>query len=404
MVFSPAGARRARVTIKFLSPGTSVVVGEVALKLLADGFPTVAPKSAEVWVCPDFRADPNPLFAPGAAWPETLKGLAVFKLHVRMLADHDRLTGVPVAPDFIKTWKLDIPRMLACLKEHHVKLAIDTAGLDGSFKTQTGRRTAQAELSLIHRIYQAGGKVDCIMFDGPIARVIKGGREAGNGGANATSNLTLEQSVHELVEAICTIHAAHPEIAVGLEVNFGWWGFEGHPAYMGGLSHTNLSGYEYNQVLDALLAALAAGGERIAFVHTELPVPYFTQTASPFVVQRLNDADKIFALERYCARKGLKFGALYTSEARARGGSLGNDGYRNNVGPEAERRFHVEVLEALQLYRARGGYPDQFVVESWFHFTRTLLPETAHDSFTHTTRDFIRQVRQYYPAATSAVK
>ncbi|MEI6517040.1 MAG: hypothetical protein WCO77_13800, partial [bacterium] len=334
-------------------------------------------KESRLRMCPDFRADVKPLFYEKAPWEETKKALSVFKLHIRMLNDSDEMPAAPGQEAWKKDWKLNVPQMVQSLARDNIQLEIEAAGLYGAHTNETGRKSAEGELALIERIYQAGGKVSYLMLDGPISRVIKGGRSKGVGGAEGTLNYNLEESVHHLVVYIQTVHARHPEIEIGLGVNFGWWDFQGQPSFMGTNSFSQ-SGYEYNQVLDAVLAALEKAGEKITFIEADSPWDYMVVDKSPYHNKPVNETAKLLALEAYCKKKGLKFGYMINSEART---------------TKDEPEFYNQTLDMLRRYHSARGRPDYYVVESWHAFTRTLLPEDQAFSFTRLTRDFNRHLQ-----------
>jgi hypothetical protein len=161
-------------------------------------------------------------------------------------------------------------------------------------------------------------------------------------------------------------------------VNFAHWDFEGRESYFGRSSYSAGSGHSYDEVLDALLAR----GPLIRFVHADSPFDYLTSLRSPYNPRWKGERDRLLALESYCRRKGLRFGLICNTEARQTG---------------SDREFYEQTLQALQLYRAGGGQPDSFTVESWFEFPRQLLPETGPNTFTRLARDFAAQVRGFYP-------
>ena len=129
--------------------------------------------------------------------------------------------------------------------------------------------------------------------------------------------------------------------------------------------------------------AAARADERQGIVSVALcAFDYLTFVRSPYNPRWKGERDRLLALEAYCRRKGLRFGLICNTEARQTG---------------SDREFYEQTLQALQLYRAAGGQPDSFTVESWFEFPRQLLPETAPYTFTLLARDFAAQVRRLYP-------
>ncbi|MFP6678113.1 MAG: hypothetical protein VB878_23705 [Pirellulaceae bacterium] len=367
--FAPATAVRAEVhaTLKGEFKLDSVRLAEAAMA----GLPAQR-KPPTVWICPDFRVNPNSLFKSNSPWQTTRSGIKCYKFHLRMLSDSDR------HGDWIRDWQVDLPPAIGALKEAGIGIAVETAGLYGNQPGQTGLQSARAELAILNRLFEAGGRVQALTLDGPISRVIKGGRPPGDGGAAGTLGYSLAESVDHLVAYIETVHRAHPGIEIGLIVNFAHWDFEGRESYFGASSYSAGSGYSYNEVLDAVLAR----GSLIRFVHADSPFDYLTSERSPYNPRWKGERDRLLALEAYCRRKGLKFGLICNTEARQSG---------------SDREFYEQTLQALQLYRAAGGQPDSFTVESWFEFPRQLLPETKPYTFTGLTRDFVAQVRWLYP-------
>jgi hypothetical protein len=367
--FAPAAAMSAQVhvTLRGEFPFDRVRVWEATMPRLA-----VERNPPAVWICPDFRMDPNPLFRPDAPWGTTRHAIKRYKFHLRMLAATDQ------QGDWMRDWQVDLPQAIAALNDAEIGIAVEAAGLHGGQPGETGLQSARAELAILNRLIKDGARVQTLTLDGPISRVIKGGRPKGDGGAAGTLGYSLTESVDHLVTYIETVRRAHPGIEIGLIVNFAHWDFEGRESYFGKSSYSAGSGHSYDQVLDALLTH----GRLIQFVHADSPFDYLISQSSPYNPRWRGERDRLLALEAYCRRNGLRFGLICNTEARQSG---------------SDREFYEQTLQALQLYRAAGGQPDSFTVESWFEFPRQLLPETASYSFTHLTREFVRQVHRLYP-------
>lgn len=341
-------------------------IGDVpsrSLKLHGSGLP------CELWICPDYRYNANELFGSDAAWPTAQKATQVYTLYIRELDDND--------PE--RTWRLEVPRMVGFLRERGMALAIEAAGLYGEQVPDTGARSAATELGMINRIYAAGGKVDYLLLDGPISRVLKGARAPGDGGASANPGYTLRQSVGHLMVYLKTIYAAHPEIKIGLGVNYDWWDFEGYRAFWGTKSYTAGSGYKYNQILDAVLAACATNNVAIHFVHADNPYDLFIKKISDFGGAPLDQSGKMRALQAYCAQHGLDFGVMY------------------NTQNSPDQPFYRDTLELLSLHRNAGILADQPTIQSWYNkVPANYLPDTGQNTFMRLVADFARDLRRYY--------
>ena len=366
--FAPVGAARVQVVVTQRSEFEFDTVR--FWKITADA-PKLDPKQTTVWICPDFRTDPNPLFEPGAPWETAREAIQCYKFHLRVLAQSDR------HGKWTRDWRVDLPKAVTALKQAGIGIAVETAGLYGNQPGETGLKSARAELSILNRVVVAGGRIQTLTLDGPISRVIRGGRRKGDGGAAGTLGYLLNESVDHLATYMETVRRAHPEIGIGLIVNFAHWDFEGRESYFGASSYSAGSGHGYDEVLDALLAR----GVQIRFVHADSPFDYLTAVRSPYNPRWKGERDRLLALEAYCRRKGLGFGLICNTEARQRG---------------SDREFYEQTLQSLQLYRAFGGRPDTFIVESWFEFPRRLLPESGTYTFTRLARDFATQVRGLY--------
>ena len=376
LVFAPGDAARAQVELVVRGGDHTAHFDTVRVWPVAAASRPLPPRPHDVWMCPDFRMDPNRLFETGAPWQQARDAIQVYQFHFRLLADADR------QGDWSRDWKVNLDRAVLATSENAISLAVETAGLYGSQPGETGLKSAQAELPLLNRITKSGGTIRFLALDGPISRVIKGGRPAGDGGAAGTLNYSLDETIRHLVTYVKTIRASHPKTEIGLITNFPHWDFEGREAYFGKSSYSAGSGISYDQVLDALLKALAAEGERIGFVHADCPFDYFSATRSPYTPHWSGEQERLLALEAYCRKKGVRFGLIYNSEARLAG---------------RDRQFYEETLQLLQRYRAAGGHPDTFIVESWFEFPRALLPDSRLHTFTRLTRDFGGQIRKLYP-------
>lgn len=337
-----------------------------------NGSPPLVPKSTAVWICPDFRMDPNPLFESDAPWGTAREAINCYKFHLRVLSGTDRHGS------WKRDWRVGLPKAVAALKKAGIGIAVESAGLYGNQPGETGLKSARVELAILNQVVEAGGRVKTLALDGPISRVLKGGRPRGDGGAAGTLGYSLVESVGHLATYVESVSRAHPGIEIGMIVNFAHWDFEGRESYFGRSSYSAGSGHSYDEVLDALLAR----GPLIRFVHADSPFDYLTSPRSPYNPRWKGERDRLLALESYCRRKGLRFGLICNTEARQTG---------------SDREFYEQTLQALQLYRAGGGQPDSFTVESWFEFPRQLLPETGPNTFTRLARDFAAQVRGFYP-------
>ena len=338
---------------------TDVLFDDVVLELKNNAY--------QIWACPDFRYDANNFFSPNSPWKNAAKQIDVFKLHIRELQDNDPL----------RNWKLNVSQMVKYLKDNDIALGLEAAGTMGGANCggDTGQKSALAERSRIDRIYGAGGTVKYLMLDGSISRTIRGGRLKDDGGASGNCGYTLSQSVGHLVAYMKVIHSKYPKIKIGLGVNYDHWGFQGYKAFFGNKveNYTRGSHYRYNQVLDALLPAVAKAGEKIHFIHVDNPCrPYYVAAKSPFGGANLDQKGRLRSIQSYCASRKIDFGVMYnTQDARS------------------NRAFFNETINMLESHVANGIQPKHLTVESWYaNMPSEYLPDTKLYTFMNLVNQF----------------
>ncbi|MBN2497840.1 MAG: hypothetical protein JXR96_24815, partial [Deltaproteobacteria bacterium] len=349
-------ATRQAVVMLGVQPGTDCLFDDIGLELRDEPY--------EIWVTPDFRYDNNALFAPGAAWEGAAAATRVFKLHERELNDNDQE----------RDWILDVGQMVAFLDAHGMQLGLETAGTRGgdacTNPNGTGIASANGLIGLVDRVVDAGGRVDLIMMDGPVSRIIDGGRQVGDGGAAGECGFSLQESAEQVVAYMQAVHAAYPQIRIGLGINFDHWRFQGLECFFGTdvANYSRGSGYDYNQVLDVLLPAIARAGERLDFVILDNPYePYYKATHAPesFGGAALDQNARLRSIQAYCAVRGIDMGFMY-----------------NTADGSSDANFYAETLAQLREHESNGVQYRIINPESWYDgMPAGYLPDSTAYTF-----------------------
>jgi len=305
------------------------------------------PLRFENWMHPNSVENKFAMFNNTEQWDQTLAGIDGFGFFIGEI-DDDRI---------------NLSTMVQVLQANDVAIVVEGGGTlnFGGCDDQNGENSATIELNKIQRIYDAGGKVDYYTMDGPISRVIEGGR-------NNNCGFTLNQSIEELVDYMQTMHAAHPDIGIGLLSNFPNWAYGGIEAYQ--CNNTNWGGgIDYHDVLEAAIAAVEAAGEEFAYYVADNPWGYASGTHNSVCSHDVSEIDwmgRILALETQVQSHGIPFGLTYNSEL---GGNSDN------------ATFYNETLEYIGAYQTYGGSPDIRNIESWYPYPTENMPE--EESYTY---------------------
>jgi hypothetical protein len=344
------------VIILGVQADTTCVFDDIGLELLDEQY--------EIWVTPDFRYDNNDFFVPNAAWTNARNVTKVFKFHIREFNDSDPL----------RDWIMDVDQMVTYVNTHDLLISLETAGTHGgdtcTAANGTGYASAMGTLGVVNRIVSAGGQVDSIMMDGPISRIIDGGRQPGDGGGAGDCDFTLQESVDQVVAYMQTIHASYPDIRIGLGVNFDHWEVRGYECFFGTdiANYSRGSGWDYNEVLNVLLPAVANAGEKIEFIIIDNPYePYYKATHAPanFGGAALDQISRLRVMQSYCAVRGIPLGFMY-----------------NTADGTSDQNFHQETMAQLAEHEQIGVQFQIINPESWYDdMPVNYLPDTTPYTF-----------------------
>jgi len=246
------------------------------------------------------------------------------------------------------------------LKAHNLKIAVESGGTLGwddlcEPKNQNGERSAEKELNRIQKIYDAGGKVSYLSLDGPVARLVKGGK--GN------CSFTEDEAIEELMDYIRIVKNAHPDIRIGLLSNFPQWSYGKYTSFRQKPGWGN-----YKQVLNKIFYKLDSENLEIDYVVADNPYNYIDMD-----YKEGDGIDRLLELEQQVRVNGLPFGLIFNSEAFRKG--------------EGHQGFYEETLAFIVDYQNRGGSPDIRVIESWYRDHSNIFPEGERYTFMNTVRD-----------------
>jgi len=183
------------------------------------------------------------------------------------------------------------------------------------------------------------------------------------------------------VEYMKKIHSEYPGIKIGMNEPVPWYWWESYPEHMG------RSAPDLKECIDALLAACAAQGETLWFVHADCPYEYADDPPAGF-----DGWAKLVAMQEYVQGLGIPFGLMHNSR----------DG-----GNDSDKLYFDRTMLGLEKLLAAGGDPWEFALQSWYTHPLAAIPEEPEPlpqnegdiyPFTYLTKEFMTASGAFFPA------
>lgn len=314
-------------------------------------------ESAEVWMC---HRTPDVLFEEGAEWDLVKGNLDVLQVYIGWVEK--------CSPDRLK-------KLATVLNENDIKLAMECGGTleFAPLDDTNGERSAEMELPKIRELADAGITLSYLCIDGPVSRIFHTGR-AGTGFDS------VDRCVDELVDYLRAVRAVFPHIQFYVITNFPNWGWKGGVWYHAHGPNRNSWG-DYYDVIRTIIKKTREADVEIRGVQCDNPYDYAigevrsAKLADPTEVDWLG---RVRELEEYVESERLEFNLIINSE---------------RAGNESDRAFYEETLKLLNTYRASGGTPKRYVVQSWYPYPKKVAPEAEPFTMTALVKEVIKRVK-----------
>lgn len=379
--------------------------------------------AAELWVAPNHTAADWRSFlappTPGAAasteqWQTAFAALRVFKFPVAAFVSEPPPGQITEAnAGTAAALPLEAKRAaMRLLLQGGKKVALEVGGPYEFYcqtPTQVGESAAAYDLQVLDRIHRPvrpggiglGGRVDYLVMDGPISRIIDGGR------ANDCDFHTPEDAIRELLDYMRAVRARYADIGFVWLINAPNWAVYGDvmraDGPTGGLAYGfraatgAVTPLELSALVEQVVAATTAAGLPLAAIHFDTPYDFSTPDRMPALLQL---ASRIRAL-------GVPLGVAFNMtrsmhwDARAPFSNLVDPldyAAAPRVTTPTDRVFREEfktgaVYAGYVWHAELGGWPDHVVVQSFMKTPERILPESRPASFTNVVVDVAALVR-----------
>ncbi len=308
-------------------------------------------------------------------WPVTAKQLDCLEFYINTLA-------------FI-TPHADIARVAKRANELGIELAIECGYFDwvaqrpdfkapnpkgindtppASMQRGVGKITAQTEIAKIDPLLQAGGVPSYLNMDGPIRRLMHPGQDVGRFDIPGFTDINVVAA--EIVDYLKEWRKSFPKIKFFELSNFPNWGWKGNTSYR----NHGLANGDFYELLPPVLNAAKKAGVAFSGVTVDNPYEYAKGTAEHDSIMnyhlpaptgekdpmKIDWMTRILDIERFVKGQKLDFNLIVNSQG-------------GNVSSEA---FCSLTLKMIDEYRAIGGRPTRYIVQSWLKYPEKAVPES----------------------------
>jgi hypothetical protein len=234
-----------------------------------------------------------------------------------------------------------------------------------------GKESAQVEIQNSRNWVKAGGRIDYVIFDGPVRRLLFGdatGNMQANKGVlvsgyfNTTRGpFSYQEAADEILISMKEWRAVYPQVKFILGCNFPNWGWKGKQEYHKRGPDGMFFG-DYWDVIQLVMSKVQTSQTRFSGLIVDFPYNYAIGVRpSPIQGNNPSAVDwiaRIRELEDYVKEHGLDF-YLYT----------------NTEEQLSEQVYSEGTLSYVDLYRQRGGHPNGWLVQSWYPVPARFGPD-----------------------------
>ncbi len=336
---------------------------------------------------------PSQLTDQPEGWPVTAKELDCLEFYINTLA-------------FISPYE-DIKRVVDKVNELGMEIAIECGYFDWEatrsdfkepnpkgindkprqpMKRGVGRITAQTEIAKIDMLLKAGGVPSYLNMDGPIRRLMHPGQDVGKEDIPGLTD--INEVAAEIVDYLKEWRKSFPKIKFFELSNFPNWGWKGNSSYR----NSGMANGDFAVVLPVVLDAAKRAGVPFAGVTVDNPYEYAKGTADHDGIMnyhlppptgekdpsKIDWMARILDIEKMVKARRMDFNLIVNSQG-------------GNVSSEA---FCDLTLKMVDDYRAIGGRPSRYIVQSWLKYPEKAVPESEMYTLSWLFKQVVQHVRR----------
>ncbi|MCP4313846.1 MAG: hypothetical protein GY790_21540 [Bacteroidetes bacterium] len=282
----------------------------------------------------------------------------------------------------------DMRKLVEIVEEQDMEVIVELGGVLGPgwgslTDIDNGKKSALVEIANINNWIRAGGKIDYIIFDGPIRRLLYGDISkniSDNDGVLVSGHFntnrgpfSYEEAADEILYSMEEWRKVYPEMKFILGCNFPNWGWKGVQDYHKRQAD-GMNWGDYWEVVQVVMNKVQSTATAFSGLIVDWPYNYAVgERYSPTPGNDPTAIDwiaRILELEEYVKGLGLEF-YLYTNTAEHDSNSV----------------YSEETLKYVDLYRERGGAPNGWLFQSWYSVPTSFGPESQQYSMSWLTNE-----------------
>ena len=305
----------------------------------------------EIWLCPNGEHVLD-LIDRTKPWRNVASRLAGVKLYIGTIKN---------TPD------QKLAALAYLLRRYRLQVSIECAGTQTpDWGDEAGERTARQHGMIFRKWLRLGGRIDYLDMDGPIRRLLG---HLGKGRKPRQPFTSYDRCARELVDFMRETSRQFGGVRFFLLTNFPNWGYDGDVSYHARGPKKQDYG-DYREVLATVLARVRAARAPLVGITVDNPYEYLVGEHKSVNLKDPRKVDwlgRVRALEDLVHAQRLQFNLIVNSE---RGGST------------SDEEFYRRTLLMLKTYYEAGGRPERIIIQSWYKYPVTVVPETAPHSMT----------------------
>lgn len=288
----------------------------------------------------------------------------------------------------------NMQKLAGIVKEQDLEVIVELGGVLGPGWGQltdidNGKESALVEIQMSKNWVTAGGKIDYIIFDGPIRRLLYGNIQKNlqeNNGVLVSGYFnenrgpfSYEEAADEILYSMQEWRNVYPEIKFILGCNFPNWGWKGEQDYHKRQAD-GMNWGDYWEVVQVVMNKVQNTETDFSGLIVDWPYNYaIGERYSPTPgndTKAIDWISRIREMEDYVDGLGLEF-YLYTNTEEQDSNAVYSEG----------------TLNYVDLYRERGGSPDGWLFQSWYSVPTSFGPEDQQYSMSWLTNEAMKKLQ-----------
>jgi len=237
---------------------------------------------------------------------------------------------------------------------------------------EIGKAAAKIVIEGHKPLTDAGGQISSLHVDG-VFRILCGNIYNPDTSREhikrAFKRLPPQEAYQVMIDFIQEINRAWPNCKVGWTVNLPNWRYSKRFDWFDGADYsTKMGGLHFMDILEGFVHALRGRDLELGFLEVDYPYSYYLKNSQ--------NPEKFRDLQAWCTRNGVPFHLVVNTPPK-----------------KSAQDFHDGVMAYIQRLHQDRVRPDFMLVQSWYKYPDTYVPETEEYTMTYTALQAAEKIR-----------